>query len=288
MHAAHHSVGRRALLPLICLAMSVLTGILAWPALQAPLRDAGAVAADADIRLLVLAGLCFAAASAPCALTWRYAIGAGGGRLGTVDACTRYGVGSLVNSLAPARLGEVVRAVLMLEALPAGGRGGFLRCLGSVQLARLLVLATLALASVTPVALAALPALAFLRPRTLRFLGLSFLAPAMRVCAVGVVLAALGSPSPARAALLIVPALDLASVFALTPANVGLAGAAVALALHAVGLPASEAIRTGIVVHGVETVAGLSYGLASAVYCLGWFGMRRRWGYPARLSPVRA
>ena len=283
-------LGRRALLPLLCLALSVPAAILAWPAVQAPLRDAGAAASHADVRLLVLSGAFFAAASASCALAWRYAIGAGGGRLGAVDACTRYGVGSLVNSLAPLHLGEVARAALMLEALPAGGRRAFLRCLGSVQVARLFVLASFALGSITPLGLAAPAAVGLLRRDKLRLLGISLLAPVMRVCAVAVVLAALGSPSPVRAALLIVPALELVGVLALTPANVGLAGAAAALALHAVGLPASEAIRTGIVVHGVETIAALSYGLASTVFCLGRFG-RRRWSFAAlaaRLAPARA
>ena len=51
----------------------------------------------------------------------------------------------------------------------------------------------------------------------------------------GVTLAgsALGIPHPLAAALLVVPALELAGVVPLTPANVGIAGGAAAVAFHA-------------------------------------------------------
>jgi uncharacterized membrane protein YbhN (UPF0104 family) len=296
-HTVERRLGRSVLLPLSCLALSVPAGIAVWPIVQRPLREAGDAAGQADMRLLVLAGLIFAVAPAFCGLVWRSAIGLAGGRVGRVDACARYGVGSLVNSLAPAHLGELARGALFFEALPPGGRRAFVRCFGSVQLARLLVLAALALAASLPVVLAPLVALGGVcavrlvgRDRR-RLLGICLLAPAARVCGVAVVLTALGTPSALHAAFMVVPALELAGLLALTPGNVGLAGAAAALALHAGGLPASEAVRTGIVVHGVETAAGISYGLASAAYCLVRLGKGRRSSHSARvadLAPARA
>jgi hypothetical protein len=84
------------------------------------------------------------------------------------------------------------------------------------------------------------------------------------------VLIALDAPLPIGAALAIVPALELAALLPLTPANIGLASAAAAVALHARGLPMSEAVQAGIVLHVVETAAGIAYGTVSALLCVVW------------------
>jgi hypothetical protein len=103
---------------------------------------------------------------------------------------------------------------------------------------------------------------------------LSLASSLAKVAAVATVLTALNVPSPMRAALAVVPALELAALLPLTPANIGLASAAAAVALHTRGLATPEAVQAGIVLHVVETAAGIAYGTVSAVLCLVW--LRRR------------
>ena len=52
-----------------------------------------------------------------------------GAELGYGDANARYGVGSLVNTFLPARLGDAVRFGLFSRALPSGGMNPFCRAL---------------------------------------------------------------------------------------------------------------------------------------------------------------
>ena len=54
------------------------------------------------------------------------------------------------------------------------------------------------------------------------------------------------STSPLAAAVLIIPALDLAGILPLTPGNVGVASAAVAFALTAHGVGSDVAVSAGI------------------------------------------
>lgn len=72
---------------------------------------------------------------------------------------------------------------------------------------------------------------------------------------------ALGVSHPLTAALLVVPALELAGIVPLTPANVGIAGGAAALAFHAHGLPMHAALAAGLALHGIETGVGLLVGV---------------------------
>ena len=287
-------LGRRALLSLSCLLLTAGSATVVWPALQPPLEAAASAARRADARLLLVAGLLFAAAPACCGLLWQEAIGRAGGRLGRVDACARYGVGSLLNSVAPAHLGDIARTALLLEALPAAGRHRIVRCFGAVQGVRIAALAGLALAASLPAGLAPLAvllplvvALSLLGRNAQRLLTLSLLAPAAKVAAVAVALAALGAPSPLRAAFAVVPALELAALLPLTPGNVGLASGAAAIALHGHGLAMSDAVPAGIVLHAVETAAGMCYGTGSALLCLVRLRKRRLTGRPERLGSRR-
>ena len=109
---------------------------------------------------------------------------------------------------------------------------------------------------------------------TAQLVCLAFLSPMAKAAAIAVVLAGLDVGSP-RHALAVVPALELAALLPLTPGNVGVAGAAASGALYAQGLPMSTAVQAGLVLHAVETAAGLTYGTASA---LAWF---------AGLAPVK-
>ena len=87
-----------------------------------------------------------------------------------------------------------------------------------------------------------------------------------KIGAAAAIAAAFGLPHPLLAALVIVPALDLASLFPLTPGNVGVASGAVTLALQARGIGITEALTAGIALHAVETLVGLGLGATGALY----------------------
>ena len=81
-----------------------------------------------------------------------------------------------------------------------------------------------------------------------------------RVGAAAAVAAAMGIHSPLVAALLIVPALDVAGVLPLTPGNLGVASGAVAVALSGHGVDGTTALSTGILFHALETLTSLAVG----------------------------
>jgi hypothetical protein len=266
-------LSRRVLLSLPCLLLTATGLALGWSSLEPSLAGAAEAARESNPALLLLAGLLFAAVPAWCGLLWREAIIGAGGGLSRWDACARYGVGSLVNTFAPAHVGDVVRAALLLQALPCGEPRRMMRCFGLVQGVRIAALAALLLASTLPVELAllplllALPAIFVLRDRA-GLIGLGLMGPAAKVAAVVVALTALGVPEPLPVALAMVPALELAALLPLTPANLGAASAAISVVLHARGMRLADAVPVSIVLHGVETAAGISYGSAAAVVLL--------------------
>jgi hypothetical protein len=85
-----------------------------------------------------------------------------------------------------------------------------------------------------------------------------------------------------RAALAIVPALELAALLPLTPANAGAASAAISVVLHTRGVPLADAVPASIVLHGVETVAAILFGAGSALLLLVSRESARRPRQPAR------
>jgi uncharacterized membrane protein YbhN (UPF0104 family) len=204
------------------------------------------------------AAFAFLAALLCSASAWTAAVGL----VDRADATARYGVGSLVNSLAPAHAGDAVRVALFAQAasdkrvLRAG------KALAGVGAARLVITAILLVSAVFPYALAAL-LLVPLGGRVARWVAAATLA---RVLAATAIAAALGVPSPLMAALLVLPAIDLAGLLPLTPGNIGLKSGAIALALQARGVDVTTALSSGIAFHAVETLVGLSFGAASAMY----------------------
>jgi glycosyltransferase 2 family protein len=263
---------------------------------------------------LWLAGVCFLGSLVGTAGAWRSAIGLVGGRIGWLDAGARYGIGSLINSFAPARLGDVARLALFSRALNSDER--LWRASGSfvvVGAARALVLALLIVAGsivgalplwplLVLVGLTGVAALAAMTTRNraarthvshlldaFRELGrkpkrgarvaawIAF-ATMARLGAAASIAAALGIRTPLLAALLVVPALDLSGAMPLTPGNVGLTSGAVAMALRAHGVGLTTALTTGIAFHAVETVAGIVFGLASVLFLAPFSstGARRR------------
>ena len=293
---------RPLLLAAVALTLALVVVALVPQLLGSEVRRALAGLSGARPVWLWLAGGCFVASLAGTAGAWRSAIGLVGGRVGWLDAGARYGIGSLVNSFAPARLGDLARLTLFSRVLDGDARlwqtGG---AFGVVGAARALMLAVLIVAGATAGALPLWPVLVLLalvgaaalvailtrnrrapsrlahlldafgtlgrEPRHgLRIVGWVALATAARLGAVASIAAALGVGSPLLAALLVVPALDLSGLMPLTPGNVGLTSGAVAMALRAHGVGITTALTTGIAFHAVETAAGIAFGLASALF----------------------
>jgi glycosyltransferase 2 family protein len=241
---------------------------------------------------------------------WRTAVRACGARIELRDAVAWYAAGSLASSLLPARAGDGVRFALFSGRLPKEARlwtmSGILLTLSVARAAVLLglVLAAVVLGQLPAWPLAALGGVTTIsailavrlrrtQPRSrvahlfdaFRALGRSprtacVLAGwaagsiAARVAAATAAAAAFGASSPLLAALVIVPALELAGMLPLTPGNLGIAEGTVAVALHAAGARLTAALTIGIGLHAVETLASVGFGSWSLLYLtcsrVGW------------------
>ena len=257
----------------------------------------------ANTTFFWVAGAAFIVSLIASSLTWKTALDACGARLSTHDACARYGVGSLVNTVAPMRLGDVARVVLFSRtlkqdrdrALTAGG------ALGAVSVARALVQAVLVAVAAMIGALPVWP-VAALGGLALCVVPIAFLArrrlPRHRIAHLLDAFGALAR-SPRRA--LLAARMDdrgggcaggrrdgdheLAGDSmvagnrsdhhgrprsgdddpAYTPGNLGIATGAVALALQSRGVPLTTAVASGLAFHAVEMVAGLAFGGAGVL-----------------------
>jgi uncharacterized membrane protein YbhN (UPF0104 family) len=252
----------------------------------------------------------FVAALLCNAWVWRSAIQLVGGRIDRARAVACYGVGSLVNTATPARIGDAVRIALFSRAFEGGSdrywtTGGVF---GAIGAARALVLGVLVLAASLMGALprwpllvlggfvaAALLAAFFARGRRphrrvghvldafralarsplggVRIVGWVAAATVARLGGAAAIAAALGVAHPVLAALIIVPALDVASLVPLTPGNVGVVSGAVAVALQSRGVDLTKALTTGIALQAIETAASIVVGAGGALY-LARFGSR--------------
>jgi glycosyltransferase 2 family protein len=250
---------------------------------------------------LVAGGAAFLAAALAAAAAWHRGLVACGSSLSRLEVTRRYAAGCLANTFAPANAGEVVRVALLARAM--GSDGAVLTVIGVsavVALIRFSMVATLLVvtaASGRPLlwlAVAALPvagliACSFRRVRerllssrgrhvldVVRGIAASPMAAveitawvatgvAASILAAACVSAALAVPHPLAAALVIVPAIMLARLLPITPGNVGLTSAAVALALHERGVPMNSAVAAGIALHAVELIVGLTFGAAGAL-----------------------
>ncbi len=257
----------------------------------------------ADPGLLWAAGIAFAGASICGALAWRAALRASGSPLPLVDASARYAVGCGVNAVAPAHVGSALRVALFgrvtnggcwtvggaaaavgvtravwLGALIAIGSAG-----GVLPLWPLLVIAAIVVGAggVAVVSrhvslpdrieqlLAAFGSLAS-SPRDLAIVaGWALAGAAAKVGAATAVVASMGIDNPIRAALVLVPAVELAAILPITPGNVGLASAAVALALGSQGVDSRTALSAGIAFGAVELLTGMAVGAAGALALAG-------------------
>jgi uncharacterized membrane protein YbhN (UPF0104 family) len=278
--------------------------------------------ADANRGWLFVAGLGFAGSFAFGVGAWRAAFAAAGARIGFRDAGSRIGIGCLVNAVAPAKLGDAVKVALCARAIDAPGRlwtaGGVYAALAaarSIALAALVVGASVAGAlPVWPVFVLAglgggIAVAAHLSPRLRRHphvkqllegaaalerspraaaavLGWTAAMVISRLTATVAVAAALGLPHPVVAALVILPALDLAGALPLTPGSVGIGSGAVAVALAARGIGMSQALGAGIAIQALETIVSVAAGGTGALYLARPGGAARVWA--ARAAVVGA
>jgi len=290
-------VGRRGFAAAAVLLIALLAAVATPQLLGTRVAAALDTVASADPTWLWLAGIGFAVSVLSAAGSWRCAIGLCGGRLSVTDACARYGVGSLVNTIVPFRAGDALRIGLFSRVLPTEKRlwttGGAFAALGA---ARAVVLGALVIAGYFAGAVPLWPllvaiglvatgigvAIASRRSsahlldafRSLaqepagaaRLIGWLALSTGGRLVAATAVGAALGMPHPLAAAIVIIPALDIAGLIPLTPGNLGITSAAIAVALQTQGASFTNGLAAGIAFHAVETAVGLMFGIASALW----------------------
>jgi len=226
--------------------------------LRDQLVDAVATLEDANATWLWFAAAAFLAAVLCSASAWRAATGLDD----RADAVARYGVGSLVNSLAPAHAGDAVRLALFAQAAPDRKLVTAGRAVVGVGVIRLACAGILLLATLRPIALVLLAVVPVLG----RVPAWVAAATVARIVAATAVAAAVGLDSPLLAALLVLPAIDLAGILPLTPGNLGMKTGAIAVALQAHGVDLTTALSVGIAFHAVESLVGIAFGSASTLY----------------------
>jgi uncharacterized membrane protein YbhN (UPF0104 family) len=293
----------RPQLALSLLALAVVATLAATPQLlQGRVVSALDSLAGADANWLAIAALAFLVGFACTVCAWRAALAAAGGRIHPAGAAAGLAVGSLVNSFAPAKLGDAVKVGLCSRAIEGPGRlwttGGVYAALAA---ARSLTLAGLIVAASATGALPLWPVFALLalagalavaarctsrwrrHPRIAQLAqGFASLERSPRAIATVVgwtagmllarlgatiaIAAALGLPHPLLAALVIMPALDVAAAVPLTPGNVGIGSGAVAMVLASRGIGTGQALGVGFAIQAVETLVSISTGVVGLLY----------------------
>ena len=270
------------------------------------LGDAIHAIRTANPNWLALAAAGFIGATTAAAGSWLCAVRLAGGETTLIDSCARYGAGSLVNTFVPFRAGDAVRIALFSRCVPHERRvratTGAFAAIGAARAAVLTALvAAGAIAGAIPlwplavltglVALAAaaayfarghaaghfLDAFKALDARSAQKL-IAWMA-ASTVCryfAAAAACASLGIHDAFAAAIIILPALDLAGLFPVTPGNVGLTSGAIAVALKAHHVGFEQGLAAGIAFHAVETAVGLLFGLAGLIWLAPALRLRSR------------
>jgi uncharacterized membrane protein YbhN (UPF0104 family) len=293
----------RPQLALSLLALAVVAALAATPQLlQGRVVSALGTLAGADPNWLALAALAFLAGFACTVCSWRAALAAAGGSIRPGNAAAGLAVGSLVNAFAPAKLGDAVKVGLCSQAIEGPGRlwttGGVYAALAaarSLTLAGLIVAASVTgalplgpvfalLALVAALAIAARHTSRWRRHPRIVLLAQGFASlerspraiaavvgwtTGMLLARLGATMAiavALGLPHPVLAALVIMPALDVAAAVPLTPGNVGIGSGAVAMVLASRGIGTGQALGVGFGIQAVETFVSVALGTAGLLY----------------------
>jgi len=294
-------IDRRVLAGAAVALLALVVVLLIPNALGARIGGIATRIGDARPLWLWIAGVSFLGTLVFSAGAWRCAFRQCGAEISRTQALARFGVGSLVNSVSPARLGDAARIALFSRSLEGPDRlwtsGGIFAAISAMKLVTLVAIVIAASASQTIpvwpiVALAggvvlvaalalvtrrlpfakhsqhlldAFRTLAHSRRGSAQLAGWVLAGMLARLAAVAAILISLGIPSPLAAALIVVPALDLAGLVPLTPGNIGVTSAAVAAALQSRGIDFTKALTAGIAFHAVEALASLGFGLAGAL-----------------------
>jgi uncharacterized membrane protein YbhN (UPF0104 family) len=294
---------RVLLAALACLAAAGMLAVM--PHLLGHVGSALASLRGAEPGWLALAAAGYAAGYLTSVGAWRTAIAAAGGRIGFRAALARLGIGSIVNTVAPAHVGDAVKVALLSDSLTgsdriwtAGGLWAAVAASRACAIAALVVAASLAGAlplwpalllvgvagalvavSLSPLPLrrfhrvahllAGLAALARAPRRAIVLLAWSSATTAARLAATVALAEALRLPHPLVAGLLIVTAVDVAGALPLTPGNIGVAGGAVAVALASKGIGATQAMGAGFAIQALETMVSLGAGLVGVAHFAG-------------------
>lgn len=250
---------------------------------------------------LLVATAGWVAAALMCgALGWRGALRSCGRPITTSQCVARFAVGAALGATTPARIGGAVRLGLFARACGIRATGASAAALAAAHTAAVVPLAIGAgLTGLVPLwACAALAAggsvsaaLAVWTARrvqvllvAVRWAGLATLA---RVGAAACAGAALGAPRPLLAALLVVPATNLAAFVPVTPGALGVSTAAAALAFASAGAGSSTALAAALALGLVETAAALALGLVGVTLLAGVRLPGRRRVLPAlAVAPV--
>lgn len=262
----------------------------------------------ANANWLFLTGVAFLAATVSAAGSWSCVVGLAGGRTTLPDSCARFGCGSLVNTFVPFRAGDAVRLALFSRLVPHRGRVrstiGSFAALGAARAVVLIALVACgalagamplwplaALAGLVTVAVAvgwiarrrdfghlldAFRALFEDRRAAVTLLAWMVAATVFRYLAAATACASLGISHAWAAAIIILPALDLAGLFPVTPGNVGVTSGAIAVALRAHNVAFHQGLAAGIAFHAVETAVGVLFGVAGGVWLAPTIRVRSR------------
>jgi uncharacterized membrane protein YbhN (UPF0104 family) len=279
-------------------------GATTFPLLGHHIASALHVLTGASRPWLAGAFVAFLASFACTVGAWRSALAAAGAHLCPKQAAARLGIGSMVNAFTPAKLGDAVKITLCARAIDAPDRmwtatGTYtaLAAARSLTLAGLVVAASathalpiwpvfLLVGSAAGIALAATASTRFrshhriasflagvgslardrraLRGVALWTVGMQLFRLAGTVAAV----LALGLPHPLLAALVILPALDLAGAVPVTPGSFGVGSGAVAVVLASRGIGMTDALATGLAIQGVETLVSVTCGSLGLAYLM--------------------
>jgi uncharacterized membrane protein YbhN (UPF0104 family) len=279
-------------------------GAMSLPLLGHHLASTLHVLADASRPWLAAAAFAFLGAFACTVGAWRSGLSAAGVHLCPKQAAARLGIGSMVNAFTPAKLGDAVKITLCARAIDspdrmwtATGTYTALAAARSLTLAGLVVAASathalpiwpvfLLVGSAATVALAAVASTRFrshhriasflagvgalvndrraLRGVALWTIGMQL----FRLAGTFAAVLAFGLPHPLLAALVILPALDLAGAVPLTPGSFGIGGGAVAVALASRGIGMTDALATGLAIQGVETIVSVTCGSLGLAYLM--------------------
>jgi uncharacterized membrane protein YbhN (UPF0104 family) len=292
----------RRTLALSASGLALVGAAVAVPQLGGKLAPAAGVLVDASRPWLALAAAAFLGAFACTVGAWHAALRSAGARISPQQAAARLGIGAAVNSFAPAKLGDAVKVALCSRAIDAPGRlwtaGGAYAALAAT---RALALASLVVAASVTGAMPLWPVFVLVggasatgcaamfstrfrshdhvsrvldgvsalvrSPRALASVVVWTLGMQMtRVAGTVAVAAALGLPHPLLAALVILPALDVAGAIPLTPGSIGIGSGAVVMVLASRGIGMTQALAVSLGIQAVETAVSLSCGAAGLAY----------------------